>query len=109
MATNWDALFDRFDDAGKEMLSILKPYLPALAREGPDLFEGFIKHFKDQDWAKIDALMYEKMTLEERRELEEQVYQDARDAAEAKYRRSEILKNIAFKVALRAILLVLAG
>ncbi len=109
MATNWDALFDKFDDAGKEMLGILKPYLPALAREGPDLFDGFIKHFKDQDWAKIDALMYAKMTLEERRELEEQVYQDARAAAEAKYRRTEMLKDIAFKVALRAILLVLAG
>jgi len=109
MATDWDALFGKFDDAGKEMLGILKPYLPALAREGPDLFEGFIKHFKDQDWAQIDALMYKKMTLEERRELENQVYQDARDAAAAKYRRTELLKNIAFKVALRAILLVLAG
>jgi len=109
MATNWDALFDKFDDAGKEMLGILKPYLPALAREGPDLFEGFIKHFKDQDWAQIDAMMYEKMTIEERRELEDQVYKDARAAAEAKYRRTELLKNIAFKVALRAILLVLAG
>jgi len=109
MATDWNALLNKFDDAGKEMLDVLKPYLPVLAREGPDLFDGFIKHFKDQNWAKIDELMYAKMTREERRELENQVYRAARDATAAKYRRQEILKDIAFKVALRAILLVIAG
>lgn len=108
MPIDW-SFIDKLDDAGKEMISVIKPYLPALAREGPDVFEGFIKHFTDQDWAKIDQLMYAKMTVEERRELEDDVYKGALAAAKAKYRRQALFKEIAFKVGLRLILILAVG
>ena len=33
-AINWDDLFSKLSADGQEMLTVLKPYLPALAREG---------------------------------------------------------------------------
>lgn len=108
-AIDWDSLFSKLSSDGQEMLSVLKPYLPALAREGPEVYEGFIKHIYDGDWAAVDQFMYAKMTLEERRQLEDEVYKDAVAAAKAKYSRTQLLKDIGFKVALRVLMLVIVG
>ena len=105
---NWDDLYNTLTADGKELLSILKPYLPALAREGQDVYDGFLKHLNDNNWEAVDKLMYAKMTIPERRQLEDQVYQDARTAAQAKYDRVQTLKDIGFKVALRVLMLVIA-
>jgi hypothetical protein len=101
MAIQWDELLDAAEDTGKDVLSVLKPYLPALAREGPDIYEGFIKHLKDGNFKEIDLLLYEKMTAEERLELEAEVYKDAYAAAEAKFRQKELMKDILLKVVVR--------
>lgn len=83
-----------------DTLHILLPYLPALAREGEEVYEGFVAHFLNKDWAAIDELMYEKMTPAERAALENQVYQDAREAAQARYDNIKLTKEIILKASL---------
>jgi len=109
MAVDWNAVSSQLDSAGKDVLDVIKPYLPALAREGPDIYEGFVKHAMERDWAAMDALMYDKMTTEERQELEKDVLSGMRDACLARVRRMELYKDIAFKVVLRLAMTLLLG
>jgi hypothetical protein len=106
MPLDWTKLEEVGDGVGEDLLRIVKPYLPALAREGPDVFEGFIKHMSDSNFVEIEKLMYSKLTSEERRELEDQVYKDAHAAAEARFRRIKLTKEIAFRAALAIVLRV---
>jgi hypothetical protein len=108
-AINWDDLLGGAEDYGKNVLEVVKPFAPALAREGPDIYEGFLKHLYDQDFEAIDKLMYAKMTPEERRKLEDEVLKDAVDAARAKFRQRQLAKDILFKVLLRVLILAAAG
>jgi len=97
MAIDWT----QFDAVGSDMLDLIKPYLPALAREGPDVFEGFIKNLINKDWGAIDKDMYARMTPEERLELDKQVIGDAYKAAQARYRQIQLSKEILLKVVIR--------
>jgi len=103
MDIDWDELAKMAGELGKDALTTLKPYLPALAREGPDVYEGFIRHVMDDDWPAVNELMYEKMTTDERRELENQAYQNALLAARASFRRKELMKEMLLKLALSAL------
>lgn len=107
MAIDWAQISTIADETGRDVLRIVKPYLPALAREGKEVFEGFVRHLWDQDWAQIDALMYAKMTLEERRELEADVYKDAHAAVLAKFTRKELARELLFKAVMSLIIKVL--
>jgi len=107
MALDWNKIGDVADEVGEDILAIIKPFLPALKREGEELFEGFIKHLLDKDYDKIDRMMYEKMTIEERRELEDAVLRDARDAVRARFRRKELTKQILTKALIRIALALL--
>lgn len=109
MEIDWEELQEIGGRAGKDFLEVVKPYLPMLARSGPDLFEGFVKHLNDGEFAKIDAMMYEGMTPKEREELERAVYSDAYQAALKKFERKELFKEIAQKVLLRLIIRVATG
>ena len=106
---DWDEIFDKADDFGKELIDVIKPFGPALAREGPDIYEGFIKHLFNKDFTKIDELMYSRMTAEERKKLDLQVTEGVLDAARAKFRRRKLAKDVMFKVLLRAIILASVG
>ena len=101
MAIDWNKIGAVADEVGQDILSIIKPFLPALKREGEEVFEGFIKHLLKKNFVEIDQLMYEKMTRKERRELEDQVYKDARAAAEARFRRIRLGKEILLKAVIR--------
>ena len=109
MQINWDELLNLAEDEGKELLGILKPYLPALVREGPDVYEGFIAHLRDGDFESIDRLLYQRMSAGERAALEDQVYKDAYDATAAKYRRKELAKEVLFRVAVNLALRIATG
>lgn len=87
-------------DLGKDAYVAVKPYLPALAREGKESFDNFIVHVLKNDWPAVNALMYEKMTMAERRELEDAVYKRAVDATKAKLRRKEIANELWLKLAM---------
>lgn len=104
MAIDWEIVKSSADAAATDFLDIIKPYLPALAREGPDVFEGFLKHINNKDWAQVDTLMYEKMTTQERRDLESEVVQGVRAAAIARFRRKKLVKEIATRALLRVVL-----
>ena len=106
---DWDVLIDGAEDYGKNILEVVKPFVPALAREGPDVYEGFLKHLYDQDFESIDKLMYTKMTPEERRKLEDEVLKGAVDAARARFRQRQLAKDILFKVLLRVLIMAVAG
>jgi hypothetical protein len=109
MQLDWSDLLQMAGVEGKELLELLKPYLPALAREGPDVYDGFISHLRDGDFELIDQMLYEKMSLEERRALEEQVYKDAYEATAAKFRRKELAKEILFRVTVNLALKLATG
>lgn len=110
MATiNWDDLLSGAQGYGQNILEVVKPFAPALAREGPDVYDGFIKHLHDQDFESIDKLMYTKMTPQERRQLEDEVLKGAVDAARAKFRQIKLAKDIMFKVLLRVLIMAAVG
>jgi len=95
------------DDLGKDLLRIIKPYLPALGRASREIFDGFIKHMGDANWAEVSKLMYSRMTIPERRKLEEEVYKDAYTAALARFTRKKLTKDIMLRVALSLLTKVL--
>jgi hemoglobin-like flavoprotein len=109
MAVNWDDLLGVADEYGTAILDVIKPFAPALAREGPDLYEGFIAHLFQQDFEAIDRLMYPKMTDDERSKLEAEVLAGAVAAARAKYRRIQLAKDVMFKVLLRVLIMASVG
>jgi len=106
---DWKQIWDWADDTGKDVLKIIKPYLPALAKQGPEIWEGFIKHLNDKDFTKIDQMMYQKMSPDERAELEAQVYEGGYQAAMARFKRKELYKEVAQKILLRILLKLATG
>jgi len=100
MAIDWTAVEELAGSLGKDALAVLKPYLPALVRSGRDVYDGFIKGALVGDWPAVNALMYEKMTVEERRQLEEQVYQNALAAVQQAWDHKQLAKEMLFKVAM---------
>jgi hypothetical protein len=103
MPIDWSKL----EDVGTDLLDVIKPYLPVLAREGPEFFDGFIKKFINKDWSTIDAEMYERMSIEERRVLEAAVLNDAYKAAKMRYNNIQLTKEIMLKVVIRLVLSVI--
>lgn len=97
MPIDWSKL----EGVGADMLDLLKPYLPVLAKQGPDFFDGFVRKFIDKDWPAIDRQMYELMTVEQRRELEDKVLSDAYKAAKQRYNNIQLRKEILMKVIIR--------
>jgi len=87
-------------DLGQDAYVVVKPYLPTLAREGKECFDNFIIHVLKNDWPAVNSLMYEKMTAEERRSLEDAVYKRAVDATKAKLRRKELANELWLKMAM---------
>lgn len=92
-----------------DLLAVVKPYLPALAREGADLYNAFLKHLFDRNWAAIDGLMYEKMLPEERAALEQEVLGDAYSAAMARYNGIQLTTAILKDVAVKLLIKILVG
>jgi hypothetical protein len=103
MAIDWK----QFDAVGTDLLDLIKPYLPALAREGPDVFDGFIKNLIKKDWGAISTDMYRRMTPAERLELDKQVIDGAYKAAQARYRQIQLEKEILMKIVIRLALTVI--
>jgi len=99
-----DALTASKDNVG-DLVTVLQPYLPALARAGDDVYDGFVAHLGNKNWEAIDTLMYARMTVEERRKLDDEVYQGLRAAAVARFNRIQLSKELAFKLALRILLM----
>ena len=108
MPLDWTALGDAVGSDGADLMGVLKPYLPALAREGQGVFDGFLKHTMEKDWAELDKLMYQRMTVEERRELDTEVLSGARQACIDKVNRIQLAKDIGFKIALRLLMMAVA-
>lgn len=104
MSIDWSVLESIAEGESKDLWRILKPYMPALARAGQDVVDGFVAHLLNKEWAHIDQLMYQRMTPEERRELEDEVLADAREAAAARFDRIQLEKDIAFKLLLSLVL-----
>jgi hypothetical protein len=96
-------------DIGGALWDVISPFVPALKREGQDIYEGFIKALLTKDFTAIDQLLYAKMTPEERAKLDAQVLSGALDAARARYRRTKLEKDILFKVAVRLLVLFAVG
>lgn len=106
-AFDWDQVVSVMDHSGHELLDVLKPYIPALKREGEEVFEGFMKHLFDADWTSIDRQMYAYMSAEEREQLDKQVYSGALQATRAKFQRKELVREVLFRVSLRLLMIAI--
>lgn len=106
MDFDWGQILDTVGSEGQELLELLKPYIPALKREGKEVFEGFLKHLFDADWDSIDRQMYTYMLVEEREQLDRQVYLEALQAARSKFRRKELVREVLFRICLRVLMTV---
>lgn len=109
MEIDWNELSKVGEGVGKDFLEVIKPYLPVLARSGHDLFEGFVAHLGKGDFESIDRDLYALMTVREREELERAVYADAYQAALAKFRNIQLLKEILLKLVVRLAIKVATG
>lgn len=110
ISLDWSVIGGALDQTSQDMVGILKPFLPALARVPLDVYQGFLSHLGNADWDSITTLMYVHMNVQEREQLESQVYQGLKAATLAQYQDRELIKQILVKVAIDlAIKLVTGG
>lgn len=83
---------------GMDLITALQPYMSTLAREGQVVYDEFIQHFLNKDWARVDALMYARMTQDERDKLSAQVTANVRQAALDSIERATLTQEILLKV-----------
>lgn len=88
-----------------DLLLVIQPYLPALARAGDEVLNGFVLHLSNKDWDEIDALMYQHLTLPERQALDAQVLSGAIEAAQARFDRIQLTHQIVLQVVIKLLLL----
>ncbi len=99
---DWNVVGTFMNDnpVASDFIDVIKPYLPALARQGPEIWNGFLQHVMDKDWSAIDKTLYASMTSEERLKLDQ-----------AKFDRyqlgKEILKDLVTQSLLRLVLAVM--
>ena len=95
------------NDRMKAALDVIEPYLPALKRMGKAGLDEFLASVRQKDWARIDRVLYESMTEEERDALGSDVLKAARKAVMHAYESSrqwqEDLLGLAFRLVLSAV------
>lgn len=106
---DWSELGGILDQTGQDMLSVLKPFLPALARVPMDVYQGFLSHLGNNDWDGITLLMFKHMNTAEREQLENSVYKNLVAATQAQYDDRELLKKVMVQIAIGLATKVLTG
>jgi hypothetical protein len=106
---NWEQVVEAAGEDGKDLLAIIRPYWPALQRQGKEAAERFFQQMQNGQWDAIDREMYAGMTADERAALNDQVYQGARAAALDKYANREMLKSVLSKIALNLLVKLATG
>lgn len=91
---DWTQVSSLVSGTSQQMISILMPFLPALARVPKDIYDGFLSHLGNADWDGITTLMYEHMTVPEREALEDAVYVQLKAATLAQYQDIQLLKSV---------------
>ena len=104
---DWVQLETIAGEVGSLFWSVIQPYLPALARASAETFNGFCTHLFNRDWNKMNELLYEQMTVEERRALDQQAINGCRQAATDRLDKEATYKSIALQVLLKAVTLVI--
>jgi hypothetical protein len=74
------------------------PFIPVLAREGEEVYTGFIEYLNQGNWVAIDQLLYKKMTPAERAVLEDQVYLNAVEAVQAHSDEVQLIKDVLLQI-----------
>lgn len=108
-AIDWNEIITIAGSEGEFVLSIIQPFLPALARAGAEVYAGFLQHLGEGDIDSMTELMYPHMTVKEREALESTVYTQAVEAAQASYDRVQLIKSIAIKLVLGILMRVVTG
>jgi hypothetical protein len=109
MAIDWSSLNAAIGADGVDIINVVLPFIPALARSGEEVYAGFLEHLGNADWDGITELMYQHMTVPEREALEEVTYQAAFEATQAKYDNTELMKTIAIKIVIGLLLRLATG
>lgn len=81
------------------LISVIRPYLPLIIREGESFYNDFISYAVDGKWTKLDEMAWSKMTEEERDILSDKVLVEARNAVDNQFSRNKFAKEMALKAA----------
>ena len=108
MATiNLSTITSMLPTEGQALATILLPYIPVLMRESEDFFSQFVAAFNKQDYETITQLTYSKMTLTERKVLEDATYTALRNDAIQRYKDIQSDKQLAMSASLSIIIALL--
>jgi hypothetical protein len=97
---DWAQVGTLVGSTSQQMIGILMPFLPALARVPVDVYNAFLSHLGNAEWDNITTLMYEHMTVPEREALEDAVYVQLRAATLAQYQDIQLLKSVLTNLAI---------
>ncbi len=100
----WTDLLAIAGTEGQDLLTIMMPFLPALATASEEVYVGFIQNLGQGELEANVRLMYPLMSVQQREVLESQVYKDLVEATQAQVDRSKLLKDIALKIAIGLII-----
>jgi hypothetical protein len=82
-----------------KLLPVIKPYLPALTRENDQkLVEEFAELVGKKSWGTLDALMWGKMTDDERDQLSDQILEEAKKAVNNLKLGGDLLRSLVIKI-----------
>lgn len=107
MSFDYSQLMTSTKGVGKDFFTILKPYLPLLKRSAAPFVEEFLSNAINKNWVEVDRMSYKKMKPEERKELQEQIFKGARQAAQDRFDRAEMRKEVLLKTVLGLLLKLL--
>ncbi len=80
------------------VVSVLRPYIPALRRMGVDFYNDVLATAIAGDWPLFDKKMWAKMTEDERDAASTALLEEARGAVDHAYEREQLAKELAFKL-----------
>jgi hypothetical protein len=80
------------------VFAVLRPYIPAIQREGQSLYNDVIKSAILGDWDQVNTVAWRYMTDDERDKASAELLKEAQDAVDSNYRREQLAREIAFKL-----------
>lgn len=88
------------DERLKPFVEVLRPYIPAIQREGVMFYNDVLKYCITGEWDQLTAEAWKVMTEDERDAASTQLLQEARDAVDRNFEREKMAREIIFKLAL---------
>jgi hypothetical protein len=89
------------------VIEALSPYIPAIQREGWEFANEVVNSAVAGEWTEVDRIAWAKMTDDERDQLSNLILKEARDAVARIFKREKLAKEVALKVAIALVTVLL--